>query len=130
MPLDPGGDPAEEELLRLAAAAVGNEDDRTHETGRAVVETAPPTGCSPRIDPTRLCPPQDGFSAAVRAGRLVVEDAPGVVLGRCVEAGTARQKVQQLARDGLRVLAVADRALDDEPEDLEDAARTSSPCTA
>ena len=34
----------------------------------------------------------------------------------------ASERVQELAAEGLRVLAVADRAVDGRPEDLDDAA--------
>ena len=64
-----------------------------------------------------------GFSAALRDGRLVVKGAPEVVLARCTADEDVRARVQELAADGLRVLAVADREVDGRPDDLEDAAQ-------
>jgi cation-transporting ATPase I len=59
----------------------------------------------------------------VRDGRLVVKGAPEVVLRRCAEAPGVKERVAELAADGLRVLAVADRTVDGAPDDLDDAAR-------
>src|SRR4029453_14646451 len=64
-----------------------------------------------------------GFSAAVRDGRLVVKGAPEVVLPRCGADGDLSGTVQELAGQGLRVLAVAERDVDGPPDDLEEAAR-------
>jgi cation-transporting P-type ATPase I len=52
----------------------------------------------------------------------VVKGAPEVVLARYTDPGQVRERVQELAADGLRVLAVADREVDGRPDDLEDAA--------
>jgi cation-transporting ATPase I len=52
-----------------------------------------------------------------------VKGAPEVVLRRCTEPGGVQQRVQELAAEGLRVLAVADRVVDGRPEDLDDAAQ-------
>jgi cation-transporting P-type ATPase I len=51
-----------------------------------------------------------------------VKGAPEVVAARCAGTPDVRQAVQELAADGLRVLAVADRELDGVPEDLDAAA--------
>ena len=59
-----------------------------------------------------------GFSAGLRAGRLVVKGAPEVVLDRCADAADARERVERLAAEGLRVIAVADRSVADGPDDL------------
>ena len=118
------GADAEQALLRLAAAAVGNGDAHTHETDRAVVEAATGRGVAPHEEPEASLPfaAGRGFSAAARDGRLVVKGAPEVVLPRC-GGGNVQATVQELAGQGLRVLAVADRDLDGPPGDLEDAAR-------
>jgi len=59
----------------------------------------------------------------VGPGALAVKGAPEAVLPRCT-SGTdgAAGAVEAMARSGLRVLAVADRPLDDEPVDDPDAA--------
>jgi cation-transporting ATPase I len=121
VPLGPDGGPAEEELLRLAAAGAGNGDDRAHETDRAVAEAAAERGVLAGDEPDAALSftAGRGFSAALRDGRLVVKGAPEVVLGRCTEAGTAPERVRELAAEGLRVLAVADREVCDDPTDLD-----------
>jgi cation-transporting ATPase I len=121
LPLDGGLD--EEGLLKLVAAGVGNGDDQAHETDRAVVEAAEERGVCPDGDAGESLPfaAGRGFSAAVRGGRLVVKGAPEVVAARCRDAGDLTGRVQELAAEGLRVLAVADRAHDG-TDDLEEAA--------
>ncbi|MHA6794355.1 HAD-IC family P-type ATPase [Pseudonocardia bannensis] len=125
VPLGPGGGPPEKELLRLAAAGAGTEDDHAHETDRAIVEAASERGVRVEDEPDAALPFAAGraFSAAVRDGRLVVKGAPEKVLGRCAEAGAARERVQALAAEGLRVLVVADREVADHPDDLDAAAQ-------
>ncbi|KGH45675.1 haloacid dehalogenase [Modestobacter caceresii] len=115
---------AEPELLRLAAAGMGNGDDRAHETDRAVVAAATDRGLGHDGAPDEALAftAGRGFSAAVRDGRLVVKGAPEVVLRRCADDPQVRDRVRQLTGDGLRVLAVADRAVDGLPEDLDEAA--------
>jgi cation-transporting ATPase I len=115
---------SEEELLGLAAAAVGPGEDRAHETDRAVLEAAERRGVAADGEPDASLPfaTGRGLSAALRDGRLVVKGAPEVVLGRCRDAGDAAARVQDLACHGLRVLAVADREADGRPDDLEAAA--------
>ncbi|SHN55451.1 cation-transporting ATPase I [Geodermatophilus obscurus] len=121
LPLD--GELDEGGLLRLVAAGVGNGDDQAHETDRAVVEAAEERGVCPDGDAGESLPfaAGRGFSAAVRGGRLVVKGAPEVVAARCRDAGDLIGRVQELAAEGLRVLAVADRAHDG-TDDLEEAA--------
>lgn len=116
---------AEEELLRLAAAAMANGDSAAHETDRAVAEAAAERGVAADGEAEAGLPfaAGRGFSAAVRADRLVVKGAPEVVLGRCSGVDGVRDQVQRLAGEGLRVLAVADRTLDGPAEDLEEAAQ-------
>jgi cation-transporting ATPase I len=127
LPLAGGGDDGgddEDGLLRLAAAGVGAGDTDAHETDRAVVAAADDRGVACAGEPEASVPfaTGRGFSAALRSGRLVVKGAPEVVLGLCTDAGDAADRVQELACQGLRVLAVADRAVDGHPDDLEEAA--------
>jgi cation-transporting ATPase I len=127
---DGGGDGAdqEQELLRLTAAAVASGDHQAHETDRAVVDAATDRGVATEEDAEAGLPfaAGRGFSAALRNGRLVVKGAPEVVLRRCTDPGDVRDRIRQLAADGLRVLAVADRAVDGRPDDLEEAAQQLS----
>ncbi|MGR7027011.1 HAD-IC family P-type ATPase [Geodermatophilus sp. URMC 62] len=115
---------ADDDLLGLAAAAVGAGDDEAHETDRAVVAAARERRVAAEGEAEASVPfaTGRGFSAALRSGRLVVKGAPEVVLRRCADAGDAAARVQELACAGLRVLAVADRAVDGRPDDLEAAA--------
>ena len=121
-PLD-GSD--EDDVLRLAAAAMAEGDNRAHETDRAVAEAAEDRGVAGNGAPEAGLPfaAERGFSVAVRDGRLVVKGAPEVVLRRCADVPGVKERVQELAGEGLRVLAVADRAVDGTPEDLDAAAR-------
>jgi cation-transporting P-type ATPase I len=123
-PLDPGGCP-EEELLRLAAAGIGAGDAGAHETDRAIADAAGERGLAPDGDAEASLPfaAGRGFSAALRNGRLVVKGAPEVVLPRCGAGDDVRGRVRELAADGLRVLAVADRDCAQRPGDLEEAAQ-------
>ena len=118
---------SEDELLAIAVAAAGSDDEQTHETGRAVSEAAAERQLQPDGEPDNALPfaTGRGFSAAARDGRLLVKGAPEVVLDRCAEAQACRRTVHDLAGEGLRVLAVADRELPGPAEDLdlEDAAR-------
>ncbi|MDP5185121.1 cation-translocating P-type ATPase [Blastococcus sp. BMG 814] len=118
LPLDDGG---EDELLRLAATGMGNGHDHAHETDRAVLEAAGDAWEGPP-DASLAFAAGRGFSAAVREGRLVVKGAPEVVLRRCADAPEIRDRIRQLAGEGLRVLAVADRAVEGTPDDLDEAA--------
>jgi magnesium-transporting ATPase (P-type) len=54
-------------------------------------------------------------------GELLVKGAPDAILPRCLEAKGARAAAEALASHGLRVLAVARRALPRSPVRLEDA---------
>jgi cation-transporting ATPase I len=116
---------AEEEVLRLAAAAMADGDERAHETDRAVSDAATDRDLTGDGDPEACLPfaAERGFSVAVRDGRLVVKGAPEVVLRRCAESPGVKERVAELAGEGLRVLAVADRTVDGVPEDLDDASR-------
>ncbi|WP_346619280.1 HAD-IC family P-type ATPase [Blastococcus montanus] len=119
LPLDGG---SEDDLLRLAAAGMGNGDREAHETDRAVLDAAGDAWGGPP-DASLPFAAGRGFSTAVRDGRLMVKGAPETVLRRCADAPDLRDRVQELACDGLRVLAVADRAVDGLPDDLDEAAR-------
>jgi cation-transporting ATPase I len=119
VPLDDGT--GDDELLRLAAAGMGNGDDSSHETDRAVLDAAGDAWDGPP-DASLPFAAGRGFSAAVRDGRLVVKGAPETVLRRCADAPQVRDRIQELAGEGLRVLAVADRALDGGTDDLDEAA--------
>jgi cation-transporting ATPase I len=118
---EPGDD---DDLLRLAAASIGNGDADVHETDRAVARAADERGVGADGGAEEALPfaTDRGFSATLRAGRLTVKGAPEVVLRRCTDAADAEQRVRELAGQGLRVLAVADRAVDGRPGDLDDAA--------
>jgi cation-transporting P-type ATPase I len=115
----------EDELLRLAAAAVGSGDDQAHETDRAVLEAACERGVLTAGEPDTSLPFATGraFSAALRDGHLVVKGAPEEVLTRCSRPGAARKRAQRLAAEGLRVLAVADRKVRHSADDLDEAAQ-------
>ncbi len=117
----PDGDTGDDELLKLAAAGMGNGDDGAHETDRAVLEAAG-EAWDGAPDASLAFAAGRGFSVAVRDGRLVVKGAPEVVLRRCADAPDVRDEVRQLAGTGLRVLAVAERAVDAVPDDLDEAA--------
>jgi cation-transporting P-type ATPase I len=57
------GDEQEEELLRMAAAAVANGDNQAHETDRAVAEAAEERGLAVKDDAGAACPsPPDAGS--------------------------------------------------------------------
>jgi cation-transporting ATPase I len=122
--LVPVGGAAEDELLATAVAAAGTDDEQAHETDRAVSEAAAERGVTPDGEPDTALPfaTGRGFSAAMRDGRLLVKGAPEVVLDRCADAKACRQTVYDLASEGLRVLAVADRELSGPAEDLVEAA--------
>ncbi|MFD2091074.1 cation-translocating P-type ATPase [Blastococcus deserti] len=119
----------EDDVLGLAASAAAEGDDKAHETDRAVAEAAAERGVAEDGDPECALPfaAERGFSAALRDGRLVVKGAPEVVLARCSGAEGMQERIQELAAEGLRVLAVADRAVDGRPDDLDEAARDLTP---
>ncbi len=125
VPADGEGDDAEADVLRLAAGAAAEGDDQAHETDRAVAEAAGERHVAEDDDPECALPfaAERGFSAALRDGRLVVKGAPEVVLDRCTGVEGVHERIQELAAEGLRVLAVADRAVDGLPDDLDEAAR-------
>jgi cation-transporting ATPase I len=121
VPLGDGTD--EDGLLALASAAGDPADAHVHEVVRAVAAAVAKRGAE-GAEPESCLPftAGRGFSAGVRDGRLVVKGAPEVVLDRCTDAGAARDRVERLAHEGLRVIAVADRPVVDLPDDLDEAA--------
>jgi cation-transporting ATPase I len=123
VPVD--GELGEDDVLRLVAGAAAEGDDKAHETDRAVAEAAAERDVAEDGEPECALPfaAERGFSAALRDGRLVVKGAPEVVLERCSGAEGMQKRIQELAGEGLRVLAVADRAVEGRPDDLDDAAR-------
>ncbi|WP_084510878.1 cation-translocating P-type ATPase [Nocardia lijiangensis] len=131
-------------LLRAAARACPDPDEGPvlHATDRAVIDAADVLGDDAQWDPIEEIPFESnrGYAAALghttRRLRLVVKGAPEVVLPRCAKVHTGEQDkqpltdeyrkraqavVQDLAEQGLRVLVVARRDLDEEPEDVEEA---------
>ncbi len=132
-------------LLRAAARACPDQDEGPvlHATDRAVVDAADVLGDDAHEwDPIEEIPFESnrGYAAALghttRRLRLVVKGAPEVVLPRCAKVRTGEQDkqpltdeqrehaqavVRDLAEQGLRVLVVARRDLDEEPEDVEEA---------
>ena len=108
-------------LLALAAAAGDAADAQVHEVDRAVVASVTGSGEAAVAEPD-VCLPFTagrGFSAGVRAGRLAVKGAPEVVLERCAPGpavAAAQERVERLAAEGLRVIAVAERDLGGAPD--------------
>jgi magnesium-transporting ATPase (P-type) len=106
-----------EEVLRCAAhaAPMSNGGPQIHATDNAIIEAAAAVNGS-RVgpEPAAHLPFRSGrsFSASVSGTELTVKGAPEVVLAACQDAGsTVHQSVSQLAADGLRVIAVAQRRL-------------------
>jgi cation-transporting P-type ATPase I len=112
--LDGGTD---DELLALAAVAGDPADADVHEVDRAVSRAS--DGDGDEVDACLPFTAGRGFSVGLRDGRLVVKGAPEVVLERCGEVGDAHERMERLATEGLRVIAVADRELDGVPDDLD-----------
>ncbi|MFI6365676.1 HAD-IC family P-type ATPase [Nocardia sp. NPDC050630] len=128
-------------LLRAAARACPDPDDGPvlHATDRAVLDAAESLGDDAHgWDPIEEIPFESnrGYAAVLgqttRRLHLIVKGAPEVVLPRCTKAPTAepfsddvhkqaREVIDDLAEQGLRVLVVARRDLSDEPEDVEGA---------
>ena len=121
VPLGPGEPLDDKQLLELAVTGVAQGDDTAHETDRAIAEAGDEQGVPVDGAPDADLPfaASRGFSVTLRAGRLVVKGAPEVVLRRCTEDADVRRRVEELAGQGLRVLAVAEREVDGSPDDLE-----------
>jgi cation-transporting ATPase I len=116
----------DDELLALAAGAGDPGDAHAHEVDRAIAAALDGRdGEQPDDDPD-VCLPFTagrGFSAGMRDGLLAIKGAPEEVFDRCADVGDARARVEELAADGLRVIAVAAREVDGMPDDLDDGAR-------
>ncbi len=109
-----GGKATEPEVLDCAARATPpkNGEQYEHATDAAVVEAA--SGLTVSEDADAYLPFRSGrkFSAALLGHELVIKGAPEVVLAACDELTPAvGRAVDEMARDGLRVLAVARRTL-------------------
>ncbi|MCI3275201.1 cation-translocating P-type ATPase [Streptomyces cylindrosporus] len=121
-------DPAGAHTLRAAARACpqlnGGSDRPVHATDEAVLEAA-----RPDPDWTQLegLPFEAGRGYAAAVGRdgdgtrvLVTKGAPETVLPTCADLpSAASDTAHELARDGLRVLAVAQRRLSDEEKETD-----------
>ncbi|MEU5095164.1 cation-translocating P-type ATPase [Streptomyces sp. NPDC020996] len=117
---------ADNTVLRTAARACprlnGGSGRPVHATDGAVLDAA---GEDPEWTQTEGLAFEAGRGYAAAVGhaadgmrRLVVKGAPETVLPLCADlAGTASDTAHALARDGLRVLAVAERVLDDAEKD-------------
>ncbi|WP_433726779.1 HAD-IC family P-type ATPase [Nocardia sp. CA-129566] len=126
-------------LLRAAARACPDPDEGPvlHATDRAVLDAAEILGNDAhRWDPIDEVPFESnrGYAATLghtsRELRLLVKGAPEVVLPRCTRTPTAqpfsqqvrkhaREVIDDLAHQGLRVLVVARRDLSGKPDDVE-----------
>ena len=106
-----------EDVLRFAvqAAPDANGGPQVHATDRAIIEAGMSVnGSGPTEDADAHLPFRSGrsFSASVFDDELTVKGAPEVVLAACPDAGPDIEKtVRKLAAEGLRVIAVARRAL-------------------
>lgn len=125
---------SEDDVLRCAAnaAPAPEGDPHTHATDQAVTEAAARVssgGASLWITPDAHLPFRSGraFSASVLGRELMIKGAPEVVLAACKGLGPdSDAPVAELAADGLRVIAVAQRrltaaqakSLADDPETL------------
>ncbi|OBK43877.1 haloacid dehalogenase [Mycobacterium kubicae] len=112
------GQPSEE-VLRCAAHAAppSNGGPQIHATDVAIVEAAEANGSGPDTEPAAHLPFRSGrsFSASVTGTQLTVKGAPEVVLPACGQTSSQlAATVHELAADGLRVIAVAQRRLDDQ----------------
>jgi cation-transporting ATPase I len=124
---DADGDEATDgSVLRTAVRACprlnGGTEDTVHATDEAILAAAEP---DPQWEQTEGRPFEAGRGYAAAVGHtgdgprvLVVKGAPETVLPACpgLPSGAART-AQELARDGLRVLAVAERRLDEGEQD-------------
>lgn len=104
-------DGTDEDVLRHAVRATppANGDGHEHATDAAVAEAGDPdaNGTADAFLPFRSGRP---FAAAIHGTELSIKGAPEVLLAACGDDAAA-DRVQQMAADGLRVLAVARRDL-------------------
>jgi cation-transporting P-type ATPase I len=109
-----GGAASEQQVIDCAAAATPpkNGDRYEHATDAAVAEAAA-TGLAPnRIGTYLAFRSGRKFSAVLLGDELAIKGAPEVVLAACGELDPAvGRAVDEMARNGLRVLAVAQRTL-------------------
>ncbi|OBB26936.1 haloacid dehalogenase [Mycolicibacterium peregrinum] len=109
-----GGDVSEQQVLDCAARATPpkNGDQYEHATDAAVAEAA---AAPQALDGTgTYLPFRSGrkFSGALIGEELSIKGAPEVVLSACTDLDPAvARTVEEMARNGLRVLAVARRTL-------------------
>lgn len=109
-----GGDFSEQQVLDCAARATPpkNGDQYEHATDAAVAEAA--TAPQALEGTATYLPFRSGrkFSGALVGEELSIKGAPEVVLSACADLDRAvARTVEEMARDGLRVLAVARRTL-------------------
>jgi H+-transporting ATPase len=102
------------DVIACAAAAAPAADDKplTHATDAAIVEAAKSDSDSRATDSALVAhlPFRSGrsFSASVHGTNVSIKGAPEVVLPACGQAGQKiRRTVAQMAKNGLRVIAVA-----------------------
>lgn len=104
-------DGTDEDVLRHAVRATppADGDGHEHATDAAVAEAGDPdaNGTADAFLPFRSGRP---FAAAIHGTELSIKGAPEVLLAACGDDAAA-DRVQQMAADGLRVLAVARRDL-------------------
>ena len=116
----PVADYSHDDVLRFAAHAApdANGGPQVHATDRAIIEAAlavdASNGSRSAAEADAHLPFRSGrsFSASVSDDELTVKGAPEVVLAACSDVGPdIETTVQQLAAEGLRVIAVARRRL-------------------
>ena len=127
--IHPASGYSREEVLRCAvhAAPVTNGGAQVHATDVAIVE-AGEAAASESTPATAHLPFRSGrsFSASVTGTELTVKGAPEVVMAACGDTGLMDGTVAKLAAGGLRVIAVAQRRLNqqqaqaiaDNPDDI------------
>ena len=108
------GDATDEEVLACAAAATEHSDGGNHQhaTDAAVVEAAQQRDITTEMPDAHL-PFRSGrpFAASLTGTELVVKGAPEVLLSAGSRDDDVERAVQQMAESGLRVIAVARRAV-------------------
>jgi H+-transporting ATPase len=103
----------EADVLGYAVAAVPDPRDgvSVHATDTAIAEAGRAVAAD-GIDSIHL-PFRSGrpFSASIRNGELSIKGAPEVVLAACDSPVSVHRRVEEMAADGLRVIAVARRPI-------------------
>jgi calcium-translocating P-type ATPase len=113
-----------EPLLRAASLC----SDGTAPTEAALLEAADRAGIdvaairerSPRLDAVPFDSERKLMATLHPGGRVLMKGAPEVVVARCAAVDGVYAAVEALAMDGMRVLAVAERALGDGRSTLAD----------